>query len=407
MKKSFLIGTTLAGAVLIALAPSSALAICSGISQPLQHALGGWFESCPDATPVQGFAYVRGSRATIHTGTTDIVCESVGPNGQLGECQVEAAIQGDGNITISTDWGGGPATGGIIGCPNPTSAPGIGRNVIEIVANDGSTLILSVGYTFDLGMYAIDLAQQDTFPPPPLRCSGGARTDVGEGMSYTSYNGATLCGIAPTQKVYSDCDPGTWGLTGGGLLTPTCVTTEIPLTTAGQLYRQDASCTTPPDMRFGPAWGSSIGTPDASGSFCVPFAAPVGDLCAYIANFGTIDGVTVASASGGALSVPGTTAPSARALAVRATKQGSSIEITWRTAAELNLAGFNVQTDAQGGKSRINVNDALIASKGAVTGAGSEYSVQIPVAKFKGGKTVYVESLMSTGQRLLSDPAQF
>jgi len=403
MKKSFLIGTTLAGAVLIALAPSSAFAICNGISQPLQHALGGWFENCPDANPVQGFAYVRGSRATIHTGTTDIICEDNTLNGQQGGCPVEGAAIGDGIITISTDWGGSTS---IIGCPNPTQLPGIGRNVVEIVANDGSSLILTVGYSFDLGQYAADLAQPDSFPPAPLSCTGGARTDAGEGMSFTSYDGTTLCGVAPSQRVHSDCDAGTWGLTGGGFLTPTCVPGEIPPTTAGQLYRQDASCTTPPDMRFGAAWGSPIGTPDAAGSFCVPFAAPATG-CAYIANFGTVDGVTVASASGGALSVPGSTAPSARALAVRATKKGSSIEITWRTAAEFNLAGFNVQTDAQGGKSRINVNDALIASKGAVTGAGSEYSVQIPVARFKGGKTVYVESLMNTGQRLLSDPAQF
>jgi len=402
MKKSFLIGTTLAGVVLIALAPSSALAICP-FSQPLQHALGGWFENCPDAAPVQGFAYVRGSRATIHTGTTDIICEDNGLNGQFGQCQVEAALPGDGLITVSTDWGG---SNSIIGCPNPTQGHGLGRNLIEVVANDGSTLILSVSYSFDLGMFPVDFAQQDIFPPPPLKCSGGARTDVGEGMSFTSYDGAVLCGFAPTQRVYSDCDPGAWGLTGGGAFTPTCAEGEIPPTTAGQLYRQDASCTTPPDMRFGAAWGSPIGTPDAAGSFCVPFAAPATG-CAYIANFGTVDGVTTASASGGALSVPGSTAPSARALAVRATKKGSSIEITWRTAAEFNLAGFNLQTDAQGGKSRINVNDALIASKGAVTGAGSEYSVQIPVARFKGGKTVYVESLMNTGQRLLSDPAQF
>jgi len=406
MKKSMLIGTTLAGAVLIALAPSSAFAICNGISQPLQHALGGWFENCPDANPVQGFAYVRGSRSTINTGTVDIICEDNNLNGQFGQCPfVDGNVAGDGVITVSTDWGGSTA---IVGCPNPTQQAGIGRNIVEIAANDGSSLILSVGYSFDLGQYAVDLAQQDTFPPPPLKCGGGSRSAAGEGMHFTSYNGATLCGVAPTQKVNSDCDPGTWGLTGGGgTLTPTCVTTEIPPTTAGLLYRQEFSCTTQPDLRFGPLWGSAIGTPAADGSFCVPFARPSNtNLCAYIANFGTVDGVAVTNSTS-ALAVAGSTSPSARALEVRASKNGSSVEITWRTAGEFDLAGFNVQTDAQGGKSRINVSDGLIAAKNALTGGGAEYSVQISMSRFKGGKTVYVESVLRSGQKLLSDPAQF
>ena len=63
-------------------------------------------------------------------------------------------------------------------------------------------------------------------------------------------------------------------------------------------------------------------------------------------------------------------------------------------------------TDSHGGKNRLTVNSALIAGKG-VAGAGASYEVRIPRGNFKGGKNAYVETLLTSGARIPSDPASF
>jgi hypothetical protein len=79
---------TLGAVAFIALAlPSPAGAVCSGGAQPLMHLVDGFFVGCPDALPLDGYAYVLGQE-TINNATgavnagaegkLDIVCEETG-----------------------------------------------------------------------------------------------------------------------------------------------------------------------------------------------------------------------------------------------------------------------------------------------------------------------------------------
>ena len=62
MKRSIVTCTMVVGALLVALLPSSAFAICPR-DQILQHAVGGYFTNCPDARPVKAYAYAVNSTA--------------------------------------------------------------------------------------------------------------------------------------------------------------------------------------------------------------------------------------------------------------------------------------------------------------------------------------------------------
>ncbi|HET8947782.1 MAG TPA: hypothetical protein VFQ07_12440, partial [Candidatus Polarisedimenticolia bacterium] len=157
---------TLGALAIIALAlPQSAGATCV-VSQPVQQGLGGFLSSCPDLAPVDGYIYVLGQDATLNTGSTspaagadqkiDFLCEATGTLTEQGlDCLPEAGAPGDGNITVQFDWGGINLTNGTA-CPNPGGQFGIGRNIIQVVANDGSSLIASVGFSQDFGFYVVE-----------------------------------------------------------------------------------------------------------------------------------------------------------------------------------------------------------------------------------------------------------
>jgi hypothetical protein len=413
MKRSIVTCTMVVGALVAALLPSSAFAICPR-DQIMQHAVGGFFQNCPDANPVSGAAYAVNTTAAapINTGTVDIVCEDGSPgavSGQGSPCQPEAGVVGDGKVTVQFDWGGG---GNFSGCPNPLLQNNVGRNVIQVVANDGSSVMVSVGFSPDLQQYPVDFAEVPTpeFTSVPLSCS---KTNNGN-LQITQLD-TQLCVNMNAPKLYTDCDTGTWGTNGGPFgFTPTCDATG-PHSTAGKLYKRDAPCTTTPDdtfMALGPNW-ALLGTPDATGHLCVPTPRPVDpSQCAFVAGSGNLvdsgTGLTVETLT--AVDVPvkvaGANAPSAKAVDVRAAVAGGNIVVTYRTVSELDLAGFNILTDAKGGKARTRVNDVLIAGKG-INGAGASYEVSLARGKFQGGKVLYVESVLKSGNSILSDPATF
>jgi len=106
-----------------------------------------------------------------------------------------------------------------------------------------------------------------------------------------------------------------------------------------------------------------------------------------------------------AVGAGGPNAPSARALDVRAVASGGDVKIHFRTAAELQLVGFNVLTETKG-KGQFKINDSLIAPRG-VGGGGATYDVLFTRGKFQGGRTVIIESVLSDGTSLKSDAAQF
>lgn len=412
MRKIVICSTGLVLVLLVAAASSPVLAVCpGGLFQPLQHFLGGYFKNCPDRTPVKAFAYALSTgvtpditcptAASCNSANLDIVCEDANTQtGQGSSCQAEAGTAGDGNVTVLFDWGG---PGAYPGCPDPNQQINIGRNFLQVVANDGSSIMVSVGFSFDLLAYTVDFAEGDTLPPPPLSC-----TTSEAGLRVASYDGTNLCGNVPVPVVHTDCDPGVWGLTGGGgTFQPTCNSAfPVPSTSRGKLYRKDDICGTSPDMALTSGWTLLPVTPDATGNFCVPVPRPTApNTCAFIGASGLVAGGETPALLGTA-QIAGQNAPSARALDVRASTAGGNVVITFRTESELDLGGFNILTDSQGGKNRLTVNSGMIAGKG-VAGAGAKYEVRIPRGNFKGGKNAYVETVLTSGARIVSDPASF
>ncbi|HYS05797.1 MAG TPA: hypothetical protein VEW47_11455 [Candidatus Dormibacteraeota bacterium] len=421
MKRALIGSTALAGVLVIAVMVTPVFAACVNPT-PLQHLLGGWFSNCTE--PVRAFAFGVSSNvapdttcpngaASCNTGSVLIACPDAGSsNGQLAGCQPDAGTPNDGNVTILFDWGGG---GSFTGCPNPAQAANIGRNYVQVVDAKGKSLFVTVPYSFDLGAYALDLAQPDTFPAGPISC-----TTNEAGLTFRSFTGGTLCGNMPVPRAHTDCDPGTWGVTGGnGFIPPTCQASTLFPLNRGKLYRKDTpadaskACTGADPVLSTGAWTNipidPVANPNfaSNGDFCVPTPPPAAGQCAHFGATGMVNGVETPAMVGdldlGSAGDPN--APSPRAVQVSANAGGNSVSISFRTEGELGLVGFNVLADAQGGKNRIKVNSALIDKKG-VEGGGASYSVQIPKGNFKGAKVLYIESVLTSGT-LLSDPASF
>ena len=447
MRRALIMSSAVATALVLAVALSPVYATCN-VSNPLQHILGGYFTNCPDKNQVKAFAYAlstpannpadttcpnlisnaqctaagvpescctgagTGTCVNCNTAAVDLVCENnTSLSGQGSPCQPEAGIggdgvAGDGNVTILFDWQ--LTQGGAFpGCPDPSQQPKFGRNFVQVVANDGSGLLVTVPFSFDLAGFMVDMAEPDSNPAGPLACS---RAD--SGISVQSYDGTTLCGNTLLPRLHTDCDAGTWGATGGGIFGVTCDPGSIPPVARGKLYSRTASCGSSPDTSFTSGWSLLPVTPDAAtGAFCVavprpPSPVPTDPQCAFVAASGMVGGKETVAAVGAA-QLAGQNAPSARALNVRAVAAGGDVVVSWRTDSELDLAGFNVLADSKNGKDRITVSAAMIAANGA-NGAGASYDVHIPRGKFQGARTVYVESVLrTTGDRILSDPAKF
>src|SRR6266508_4295609 len=189
-------------AVVLAVASSPLFATCPGGQvQPSGHAFGGYFNNCSDTSPVTGFVYVvDGSTACPNTGacnsaSVDTVCENnVDPNAQGGVCQFEAGTLGDGNVTVSFDWGG---LGTFPGCPNAAGNPGIGRNVVQVIGNRGESVLATVGYSLELAMYAIDCAGGVT--PEGL----GAPIACTDSLRVTTADASTVCTNQPVPHIFS------------------------------------------------------------------------------------------------------------------------------------------------------------------------------------------------------------
>jgi len=422
MKRMFAILTAATGIAILALAPSPVFAATNqcAVSQALQHALGGFFNNCPDASPVAGFAYAlsgsttTNAQATINTGTVPFVCnDNTGVSGSGAACQFESGTPGDGNVTVQWDWNN--TVGNNIGCPDPTGAANFGRNILQVIANNGASLLLSVGFSTDLGEYVVDFAQQQGPIGPagtpsvvPLSCNiteGGLKINS-QTATPTSY---TVSVTVPAPHMHTDCDPNTFGNVGNLLaFTPTCDAT-VPPTAPGKVYTTTFTCGKSPDMTLSSTANPWVAGPalDATGSTTLTVNRPAVATppnCVFIAASGMVSGVETLAATG-AIEVQGQGAPSPKALNVSASRSGGSVVVSFRTDSEIELAGFNILADVQGGKNRIQVNSQMIAPKG-VSGAGASYTVSIPQGNLKGARTIYVESVTTSGAKILSDPAR-
>ncbi|HYV85559.1 MAG TPA: MopE-related protein [Patescibacteria group bacterium] len=262
------------------LAPNRAAAVCP-TSEPAAN-VGSFFQQCPDATPVYGNLYARGQKTTVHSNGVDVVCESAsGFNGQSVACPVEAGPAGDAIVTVSFDWGSPPA----VGCPNPALLPGVGRNVVQLMSNDGSSALVSVNFDVGLGGYPVDYA----FPVlndhiVPVSCRGA------NGLAIVDFtpNGSSahVCFHLGTPEFHTDCDPGSAAAT---YLGP-CPDPGFVDIAPGQVYKRDGPCGAQPDPRVSAGWFFAFAAPDANGNFCLDLPNPASGQCAFIGATSLIHG---------------------------------------------------------------------------------------------------------------------
>jgi len=395
MKKVIRIAALCGAAMAVMAMPTSAYATC-GASQPLQHILGMFFTGCPDYRPVQGYAYVLGQEATINTTTTtpaqpsiDIVCEDGSLlTDQGGLCQPEAGVPGDGNVTVSFDWGGPEQTNGAA-CPNAAGVPGVGRNVIQVVANDGSQVLITVGYSVDFGGYILEMAHPgDGFAP--ITCSHQNGLTI---VSITpGLQGSTVCVVQTAPPIHSDCDAGTGGTAFGN----TCQggTATTPSVAPWSLYTLSGPCgLTPNLLRSG--WQPLPTTPGPNGSKCGVINTAPFNVCSFIGGSSIIQGVETGALTG-YLQMPCLLAGCAAVDKVQIKKaevlQGR-LRVDFSTENEATIVGFNVY--AGGTK----LNAGFIQANG--TGS-NDYSFEVGRGALKSERSITVEAVKSDGATVRS-----
>jgi hypothetical protein len=393
MKKVIRILALCGAAVAVLAMPTQAFAVC-GTPQPLQHIIGMFFTGCPDAQPVQGYAWVLGQEATINNTTTtpgvpflDIVCEDGTALTQQGSlCQPEAGAPGDGNVTVSFDWGGPLQTNGAA-CPNAAGAPGVGRNVVNVVANDGSAILLSVGYSIDFAGYILEMAHPgDGFSP--ISCTQQ------NGLSLVSntpgLQANTVCVGQSAPQIFSDCDAGSGGLAFGNTCTGGTATT--PTVAPGNIYTVNGPCNAVPSV-LRSAWQSVTTTPGAGGSKCgsIPRATD-GVTCSFIGGSTIVGGVETSSLTGWFRLAP-QGAASDKVAIKKAELAAGKLSVGFATENESTIVGFNVY----GGSTKLN--SGLIAAKG--TGS-NDYSFEVGRGALKNERSITVEAVKSDGTTVRS-----
>lgn len=397
---------TLGALAVIALAlPQPAGATCPN-TLPVQHGLGSFFTNCKDAQPVDGYIYVLGQDATMNSNSTtaaagadqkiDFVCEATGVQTEQGiDCFPEAGVAGDNNVVVMYDWGGINLSNGAT-CPNAGGVPGLARNVIQVVANDGASLIATVGFSVDFGYYVVEAAGSADFAP--MECS---QTN---GMTLVSNTAGlqanTVCVGQTAPPVYTDCDPNS----AGAQFYNTCQGgTGTAVTVApGNLFTRTGPCDVTPDLRRA-SWTPAPSTPGPGGSKCVsvtvPPAVPVGQpiQCAFVGSssiFG--DGANApaeSSALTGWLRISGNSAANDKVAIKKASLGQGTLSVAFGTENETTIVGFNVY----GGKTKLN--SALIAAKGT---GNNDYSFEIGRGALKNERSITVEAVKSDGTSVRS-----
>ena len=378
---------------------------------PLQHGLGSFFTNCPDINPVDGYVYVLGQESTLNNDSTapgagadkklDIVCEATGvQTEQAIDCTPEAGVAGDGNISVMFDWGGINLSNGNA-CPNPLGVAGVGRNVIQIGANDGSSLIATVGFSLDFAYYIVEAAHPVTagMDVAPLLCSQNNGLIL---VSNTSgLASQTVCFQQSAPPVHSDCDPGTVGeilnTCQGGTGTPVTVT-------PGNLYTRIASCTVIPDLRRA-SWTPMVAIPGPGGSKCIVVNPPLDSSCLWFGGssyFG--DGANppvespvltavmrqacLASAASPGGPRPGCGAAVDEVVIEKVEILRGRLHVDFGTVNEATIVGFNVYA----GDTKLNAG--LIAARGQ---GNNDYSFEVGRGALKNERLITVEAVLGNG----------
>ncbi|HYV18712.1 MAG TPA: hypothetical protein VFC25_06765 [Verrucomicrobiae bacterium] len=394
-------------AVICLALPHSAGATCP-TSLPVQHGLDSFLIGCPDALPVEGFIYVLGQDATMNSNSTtaaagadqkiDFVCESAGTLTEQGlECLPQAGSAGDGQLTIQYDWGGISLSNAAV-CPNPSGVPGVARNIIQIVANDGSSLIATVGFSVDFGYYIVEAAGPEDLSP--MVCSHDNGLTL---VSNTSgLMSQTVCFQQTAPPVHSDCDPGT---AGASMLNTCQGGTGTPVTvTPGNLYTRTGPCNLPPDVRRS-SWTQMTSNPGPNGSKCIVVDTPIDNSCLFFGAssfFG--DGANplaespvltgwmrqscLASGASAGPPQPGCGAAVDEVVIRNAELLKGRLHVDFGTVNEATIIGFNVYA----GETKLN--SGLIAAVGQ---GNNDYSFEVGRGALKNERSITVEAVKSDG----------
>lgn len=386
MKKTFSTGMAIVAAALFA-AVSPAHAACTLDTQVAFHGLDSFFTNCPDAAPVTGYGYLISAPATSNTAGQGFVCNDGSVFNPINvPCPPQAGLPGDGNIAVYYDWGAGNV--GSLGCPNPAGAgDGTTPIAIQVTANNGAGVIVTLGFNASLGGFLIEQAHPLNATgdgADPLACTGGSGPEITSVTAGVSPSANTVCVHAVAPAIRSDCDAGSVGealalcSTGG---------TTRPPTARGRIFTRVAPCGSSPDPRIA-GWTLATNQPDINtGNACNDVNRPVttGD-CAFIGTTGFV-GATETAALTGWFQVQNAAAASDR-FSAKANFERGNFNLSIATINETSLVGFNVLSGTT------KLNKELIRA----VGTGSQnYTFSVSRGALKSSKTVTVEGVKSTG----------
>jgi hypothetical protein len=359
--------------------------------------------NCPDQSPAIGYAYQPGAVPATNTGTLDIICEADGASDQCYSMPGSNTL-GDSIVGIGTDW----FLNGINGCPT-------GRVYLSLQCFDGSGALLSLSGGCSVLGYSVEAAYDFDGATGSVDAKG-ANSKNGRPViqSYTLSGGMEIFEVkVDPPPVQSDCTPGSFGqfLQSLGYCTESelgCAALVAP--ERGRLYSSAQPCSIAdrnPANRTRAGLAGSIWTLqslDAAGVATVSLPiAPTG-MCNYVGTT-TIVGGHETDLITGFVATPPRIAASPVAEAVRATRKGKSVEVSFQTSSELGLAGFNIYAAGKV-KGEIQLNPGLIPATG-VAGAGSSYAKSYAVAEFKGNRGIIVESVLTDGSTLRAPLVEF
>jgi len=217
------------------------------------HAFDSFF-ACADASNGSALAYEIADPLAVNTGTLDIACEAFG----VAACFGNSGVQGDGMVTIETDW----SYQGAAGCPASPEFPVPQRIVVVLQGSDLNGIVVSLsGAEPSLG-YAVEAAHKvdpATSTVSPLACRHNRPTL----LSYSD----NLDGTATVRLhldpplVYSDCDPDSLGAVAFGT---TCPDGFSAAASVDNLYVKQGPCSPSVDLRRD-QWSNAGIRPDANG----------------------------------------------------------------------------------------------------------------------------------------------
>lgn len=402
MKRLFSVTMAFAAALAVgmAMAPPAMAAPCVS-SQFIGNEIGSFFTQCPDAKPLVAITTTLGN-AAINSGGFHITCEAGGTTtDQSGTCQAEAGSAGDGNVTVSFDYGGPNSTvnGTVVsGCPNPTGIFGTGTQLVMLTANDGSGVNLIQHFDIGSSSYVLDAA----FPGggQGLQGAGIACSNAGLHLASVSTAGGqtTICLNRTLPVVNNDCDATAAGA-GFTCFLPDGVTPDNPIPPApGRVFFQDGPCSPAtgaarPDPRLN-GWTPVTTTPGAPGTECFTAAAGAAGTCRFVGQSYNLGGTEVPAVTG-LLSTPGPGA-SVNHITLDSVKAGKGTVIAlFHTGSESGMVGFNIY--AGGDK----LNASLIPAKGT---GDNPYTFEVGRGAIKGNKTLTVQGVLSDGSIVKSNP---